>query len=82
MIKQWFRRLSTVAVSAVVMLVVAVPAFAAADEDTVTAVTGPLTTVKDTALAILAAVAAVAILLFAGIYAWRYGKQVFKIIAK
>jgi len=35
-----------------------------------------------TALAALGAVAVIAIALFAGIYAWRYGKKVFSIIAR
>lgn len=67
-----------------IMAVMAVPAFAAetADTATVTAITDAFGNVKATALACLAAIGGVAILLFAGIYAWRYGKKVFSVIAK
>nr|WP_192962726.1 hypothetical protein [Paenibacillus popilliae] len=37
---------------------------------------------QTTALTALGAVGVIAIVLFAGIYAWRYGKQVFKVVAK
>lgn len=37
---------------------------------------------QTTALMALGAVGVIAIVLFAGIYAWRYGKQVFKVVAK
>lgn len=37
---------------------------------------------QTTALAALGAIGVIAIVLFAGIYAWRYGKQVFKVVAK
>ncbi|MGG3781575.1 hypothetical protein [Schinkia azotoformans] len=53
-----------------------------ADTAVVTSVTDQMTTIKDTAIAILGSVAAVAILLFGGIYGWRYGKKVFAIISK
>lgn len=54
----------------------------AADTATVTAMTDAFGNVKATALAALAAIAAIAIVMFAGIYAWKYGKKVFSIIAK
>jgi len=60
----------------------ATAAGAEADTGTVTAVTTQMTAVKDTGIAVLASVAGVAILLFGGIYSWRYGKKVFSIIAK
>lgn len=60
----------------------ATAAGAEADTATVTSVTTQMTAIKDTALAVLAAVAGVAILLFGGIYGWRYGKKVFAIISK
>lgn len=66
----------------VVMMVAAVSAFAAADTETVTAMTTAFTDVKLTAIATLGALAQVAIVLFAAIYAWKYGKKVFSIIAK
>ena len=37
---------------------------------------------QTTALSALGAIGVIAIVLFAGIYAWRYGKQVFKVVAK
>lgn len=53
-----------------------------ADTATVTAITGAFEDVKATGLAALAAVGVVAIVLFGGIYAWKYGKKVFSVIAK
>lgn len=38
--------------------------------------------VASTGLLALGAIGAIAITLFAGIYAWRYGKKVFSVIAK
>lgn len=53
-----------------------------ADTATVTSITTEFGNIKATALAALAALATIAVVLFGGIYAWRYAKQVFKIIAK
>lgn len=83
--KSKFGKGYTMAVTALmIMVVMAVPAFAAetVDKETVTAITNAFSNVKATALACLAAIGGVAILLFAGIYAWRYGKKVFSVIAK
>lgn len=52
------------------------------DQATVDSMTGAFGNVKATALAALAGLAVIAIALFAGVYAWRYGKKVFSIIAK
>ncbi|MFD2334703.1 hypothetical protein ACFSR7_36125 [Cohnella sp. GCM10020058] len=83
---KWGKRFSAATLSLCLMIAMAVPAFAAgtevADADTVSAVTSAMTIVKLTAVAILAAVAVIAIVLFGGIYGWRYGKKVFTIIAK
>lgn len=38
--------------------------------------------VQTTALSALGTIGVIAIALFAGVYAWRYGKKVFSIIAK
>jgi hypothetical protein len=60
-------------------------AFAAENPATKKVVTDMQTAFGDlqtTALSALGAVGVIAIVLFAGIYAWRYGKQVFKVVAK
>lgn len=86
--KSKFGKGYTMAVMALaLMLFSATGAFAAvdpgtADQATVDAVHSAFNDVQATALAALAALGGVAILLFAGIYAWRYGKKVFSIIAK
>jgi hypothetical protein len=53
-----------------------------ADNTIVEAITGAFGDLQATALAALGGVAVIAIALFAGIYAWRYGKKVFSIIAR
>lgn len=53
-----------------------------ADQGTVDAMSTSFDSVKLTALLALASIAGIAIVLFAGIYAWKYGKKVFSIIAK
>lgn len=61
------------------------PAFAAtgtADTAIVDSMSGSFADVKATALAALSAIGAIAILLFAGVYAWKYGKKVFQIVAR
>lgn len=74
---------SSLSLSAGLMMLMAVSAFAAeADDATVSSITSSFTTIKTTALAALAAVAGVAILLFGAIYAWKYGKKVFNVISK
>lgn len=39
-------------------------------------------TIQTAALTILGSVAVIGIVLFGGIYAWKYGKKVFSVIAK
>jgi len=53
-----------------------------ADNTIVQAITDAFGDLQATALGALGAVAVIAIALFAGIYAWRYGKKVFSIIAR
>ena len=53
-----------------------------ADAATVSSITESFTSIKNTALAALSAIAGVAILLFGAIYAWRYGKKVFDVLSK
>lgn len=53
-----------------------------ADNTIVQAITDAFGDLQATALSALGAVAVIAIALFAGIYAWRYGKKVFSIIAR
>lgn len=48
----------------------------------VTSMTTEFTELQTIALSALGAVAGIAIALFAGIYAWRYGKKVFSVISK
>jgi len=87
-VRSRFGKVYTVAMMALVMCMMAVGSAFAAEGDgtpdttTVGAITSAFADVKATALAALAAIATIAILLFAGIYAWRYGKKVFSIIAK
>ena len=65
-----------------ILSVLGLDAHAAGFEEVQQSVTSSMGSLKDAALAILAAVAGVAILLFGGIYAWRYGKKVFSVISK
>ena len=65
----------------VLVLVVCTSVFAAADTVTVTAMTGAFTDAKDTGLAAVAAIAAIAIMMFAAPFAWRYGKKIFKTVS-
>lgn len=51
-------------------------------DEVATSVTTQMTTIKNTAMTILASVAGIAIVLFGAIYGWRYGKKVFSIISK
>lgn len=69
---------------AVMMISIVGSAFAeeVVDTETVASMTAAFGNVKATALAALGAIATIAILLFAGIYAWRYGKKVFSIVAR
>lgn len=53
-----------------------------ADTETVTSMTSAFENVKATGLAALGAIAIIGISLFAGIYAWKYGKKIFAIISK
>lgn len=53
-----------------------------ADNTIVQAITGAFGDLQATALSTLGGVAVIAIALFAGIYAWKYGKKVFSIIAR
>jgi len=55
---------------------------AGADTETVTAITDGFGGVKDTALAVIGAIAGVALLLFAAPYAWQYAKRIFKTVAR
>lgn len=79
------RKAVTVAMMAVMLcLIGAGSAFASptVDQGTVSAITSAFNDLKATALAALAAIAVIAIALFAAIYAWRYAKKVFSIIAR
>ena len=68
------------------MMVMAVGAASAAapaaDTATVDAVTDGMTSIQMTSLAVVAAVAGVAVLLFAAPFAWQYGKKIFKTVAR
>lgn len=66
------------------MMVVGLSAMAApvADTAVVESMTSSFDNIKATGLAAVAAIAGIAIVLFGAIYAWRYGKKVFSIIAK
>lgn len=70
---------------AAIMLMSVSSAFAAdpvADTSTVTAVTNGMSSIQMTALAVVAAVAGVAVALFAAPFAWQYGKKIFKTVAR
>lgn len=45
-------------------------------------VTSTMSGIKDAALMVIAGVAGVAILLFGGIFIWKYGKKIFSVISK
>lgn len=65
------------------MMVMAMSAMAAEGDDAVVAsMTEAFGGIKTTALLALASIGGIAIVLFGGIYAWKYGKKVFSIIAK
>ena len=53
-----------------------------ADADTVAAVSAGMGGIQKTALAVVAAVAGVAVLLFAAPFAWQYGKKIFKTVSR
>ncbi|MBY6269935.1 hypothetical protein [Parageobacillus thermoglucosidasius] len=56
---------------------------ASADYQQITdSVTSTMSGIKDAALVVIAAVAGVAILLFGGIFIWKYGKKIFAVISK
>jgi hypothetical protein len=58
-------------------------AFAAEDLSSVsTSVSSQMGEIQTMAITILGSVAVVAIVLFGGIYGWRYGKKVFQTISK
>lgn len=79
------KRKSVVATfTAIIMMALVTGASAAptADTETVTAVTDGMTSIQMTALAVVAAVAGVAVLLFAAPFAWQYGKKIFKTVAR
>ncbi|MMZ55480.1 hypothetical protein D1872_173340 [compost metagenome] len=82
MLKRFFgKKAMTGTMLTLSLMMIASSAFAAGD-DVTGAVTSAFDGLKTIALAILAAVGGIAILLFAGIYGWKYGKKVFSIIAK
>ncbi|WP_138756553.1 hypothetical protein [Paenibacillus sinopodophylli] len=69
-----------------IMMISAVSAMAApgdpvADTAIVDALSNSFTSLKLTAIAALTVIAQIAIVLFSAIYAWKYGKKVFKIVA-
>jgi hypothetical protein len=47
-----------------------------------TSITAKFTEIVTAALLVLGSVAAAGLILFGGIYAWRYGKKVFSVVAK
>lgn len=59
-----------------------VAAAGTADTAVVDSMTKTFSDLAATGMAALAAIAGIAILLFAGRYAWSYGKKIFSIIAK
>lgn len=70
---------------AMALMMVATSAGAAApvaDAGTVTAVTDGMSGIQLTALAVVAAVAGIAVTLFAAPFAWRYGKKIFQTVAR
>ncbi|MCL6587668.1 MAG: hypothetical protein K6T72_14355 [Anoxybacillus sp.] len=77
-----FKSVFSLAFAFGVMTVFGFDAHAAGFSDVQTSVTSTMGDLKDAALSVLGAIAGVAILLFGGIYIWRYGKKVFSIISK
>lgn len=78
------KRATAIFAIAMLMMVstLSVGAAGTADTATVTGITAAFDDVQATALAVVGAIAAVAILLFAGPYAWQYGKKIFKTVAR
>ncbi|HHK5531547.1 TPA: hypothetical protein ACQUHF_005628 [Bacillus paranthracis] len=67
---------------AVAIMALPTISMAAGETDPAATVTTQMTTIRDMALTVLGSVAAVAIVLFGGIYVWKYGKKIFSIISK
>lgn len=78
------KKKATALLSMALIFVVTSAASAAPTSDaaTVAAVTDGMTGIQMTALAVIGAVAAVAVTLFAAPYAWQYGKKIFKTVAR
>jgi len=53
-----------------------------ADAAVVSSITDGFSGVQATAVAVIGAIAAVALVLFAAPYAWQYGKKIFKTVAR
>ncbi len=64
------------------MMIISMSAMAAGEDAVVDSMTSAFDGIKTTALLALASIGGIAIVLFGGIYAWKYGKKVFSIIAK
>jgi hypothetical protein len=77
-----FKSVFSLAFAFGIMTIFGLDAHAAGFSDVQTSVTSTMGDLKDAALSVLGAIAGVAILLFGGIYIWRYGKKVFSIISK
>lgn len=72
-----------IAVTAVTsMSAFGIDAFAATGDEVTTSIETSFGNIQTMALTALGALATIAIVLFGGIYAWRYSKKVFTIIAK
>lgn len=83
--KSTFKKKSSVMFLAVVaMLSIATSAGAAPADMTAvtTSITEEFTGIVTAALIVLGSVAAAGLILFGGIYAWKYGKKVFNVISK
>lgn len=78
------RQVSAILMGAIVMAYAtgASAAPGGVDTATVTAITNGFDGVKATALAVIAAIAGIALLLFAAPYAWQYAKRIFKTVAR
>lgn len=73
------------AVGGITTLAVSASGAFAADPDmtsVTTSVTSKFSEIVTAALVVLGSVAAAGLILFGGIYAWKYGKKVFSVIAK
>lgn len=68
--------------TAAIVMAYASGASAAVDTAIVTEITNGFDGIKATALAVVGAIAGVALLLFAGPYAWQYAKRIFKTVAR